>query len=128
MRRLSFLRLSPTSWVTVQTVYTQGFGVAVFAVQAPLLGPRAFGLMTIVMVFVSFCETLLDSATETLISIPRIDPLHYATMTGVTAVFAAVFGLALAAAAGPIASWFHEPQLAAVARCMAILPLISGLA
>lgn len=127
MKRLSFGKLSPTSWVTVQTVYTQGFGVAVFAVQAPLLGPRAFGLMAIIMVFVSFCEALLDTATEALLSVPRIDPLHYATMNGINAVFGIGFGLALAMAAGPLAAWFGEPQLAAVARSMAILPLLSGL-
>jgi len=49
------LKLTPTAWVTIQTVYTQGFGALVFAIQAPLLTPRAFGLIAIVMVFITFC-------------------------------------------------------------------------
>jgi teichuronic acid exporter len=126
-RRALLSRLSPTSWVTIQTLYTQSFGVAVFAVQAPLLGPRAFGLIAIVMVFISLCESLLETSIEVLISVRQIEPLHYATMNGITALLGTGLGLALAICAGPIASWFSEPQLAAVIRSMAILPLISAL-
>ena len=119
--------MSPTSWVTVQTVYTQAFGVAVFALQAPLLGPRVFGLVSIVMVCITFCDSLLDSATEVLISIRKIDAAHYATMNGITALLGIGLGLGLLLSAGPLASVFHEPQLASVARTMAILPLLSAI-
>ena len=121
------MKLSPTSWVTIQTVYTQAFGVLVFAIQASLLPPRDFGLIAIVMVFISFCEALLESATETLISVKQIEPGHYATINGVTALCGATLGLLLVLGAGPLAAWFGEPQLASVARWMAVLPLLSGL-
>jgi PST family polysaccharide transporter len=126
-RPFSIGKLSPTSWVTIQTVYTQAFAVAVFALQAPLLGPRAFGLIAIVMVFITFCEAFLETATEVLISVRHVDSLHYATVNGIMALLGTGLGLALAIAAGPIAWWFGEPQLAAIGRTMAILPLLSGL-
>jgi hypothetical protein len=50
---------SPTSWVTTQTAFTQGFGFLLFAIQAPLLGPRPFGLMSMVMIFAGFVEFVL---------------------------------------------------------------------
>jgi O-antigen/teichoic acid export membrane protein len=121
------LKLSPTSWVTIQTVYTQAFGALVFAIQAPLLTPRAFGLIAIVMIFITFCETLLESATETLISLKSIDLAHYSTVNGVVALAGTLLGLILVVAAGPIAAWFGEAQLVPVARAMAIFPLLAGL-
>src|SRR3954467_8746838 len=98
-------RVSPTAWVTIQTAYTQGFGMAVFAIQAPLLSPRAFGLIAIVMVLISLCETLLDTATDALISVSRIEPAHYATINGVTAIGGLAVGMLLALAASPLAAW-----------------------
>jgi O-antigen/teichoic acid export membrane protein len=121
------LRLSPESWVTLQVLYTQVFGVAVFAVLAPLLSPRAFGLVAIVMVFVTFCEATLDAATEALISIEAIDPAHYSTVTAVAVLGGVTFAIVLQIAAAPLASWFNEPQLEPVVRVMAILPLLNGL-
>jgi teichuronic acid exporter len=119
--------LSPTSWVTLQTVFTQVFGVLVFAIQAPLLGPRVFGLMAIVMVLITFCEALLETAIEALISVHAIEPLHYATMNGLAALVGIGLAAALGASAGLIASGFGEPSLAAVIRVCAVLPLISAL-
>jgi O-antigen/teichoic acid export membrane protein len=121
------LKLSPTSWVTVQTVYTQGFQALVFAIQAPLLTPRAFGVIAIVMVFITFCETLLESATETLISLKNIDSAHYATVNAVVTAIGLLLALVLAVAAAPMAAGFGEPQLAPVARALAALPLLAGI-
>ena len=113
--------------MAIQTLYTQAFGIAVFAFQAPLLGPRAFGLVAIVMIFVSLFESLLvDTTTDVLISLLNIEEQHYATMNGITLIVAAVIGIALMICAGPLSSIFREPELQAIFRCMAILPLISA--
>src|ERR1700737_3709622 len=77
-------RISPTSWVTAQNLFKQLFAIALFAIQAPLLGPRAFGLIALVMVFVGFCEYVLEIAgTDALISVKDIEERHYSTMTTV---------------------------------------------
>ncbi len=120
--------LSSTSWVTIQTVYTQAFGIAVFAIQAPLLGPRAFGLVAIVMVFVSLCESLLgDVAIEALISVREITPEYYATMNAITLSVAGAVGLAMIVFAQPLAAMFRESELVDIFRALAVLPLISTL-
>src|SRR5882724_8139632 len=57
-----FPRLSPTSWLTTKTVFSQLFALLLFAIQAPVLGPKAFGLISIVMVFVGFCKNVRGGA------------------------------------------------------------------
>lgn len=118
---------SPTAWVTAQTVLTQIIGLALFAVQAPLLGPTAFGLFAFVMVFITFCEVVIGSgATEALLSIVEIESGHFAMVTTVNVLFALALGGAIVAAAGPLASFCGQPILAPLFRWMALLPLINA--
>jgi PST family polysaccharide transporter len=121
--------LSPASWIAAQNLFAQGFGLLLFAIQAPLLGPRAFGLITLVMVFLGFVEWVLEIAsTDALVSVRDIDARHYATMTTANALFAGAIGIVVFACANPIARLFHEPELASILRWMSPLPLISALA
>lgn len=124
-KRLS--TLSPTAWVTTQALLTQVIGLLVFAIQAPLLGPKAFGLVAIVMAFIGICEMLMgDASAECLISIRKIDAIHYQTLTTVNVGVAATIGAILFAAAPALARWFAEPQLQSIFRWMALLPVISA--
>ena len=76
--------ISPTSWVTAQNVFKHLFAIGLFAIQAPMLGPRAFGLIALVMVFIGFCEQVLEiAAIDGLISVKDIDERHYSTMNAV---------------------------------------------
>ena len=121
--------MSPASWMSAQNLLAQVIGIALFAVQAPLLGPRAFGLMALVMVFIGFCDTVLQiAATDALISVRDIKDEHYATMTTVSAAFAAAIGVGVFGFAHVIASLFEEPRLESMLRWMAVLPLVSVLA
>jgi O-antigen/teichoic acid export membrane protein len=121
--------LSPTSWVTVQNLFAQFFALALFAIQAPLLGPKAFGLITIVMIFIGFCEAVLEiAATDALISVREIGPEHYATMTTVNALIASTLGFIAFAFAHQISNLFREPELESILHWMAMLPLVSALA
>ncbi|WP_293374340.1 oligosaccharide flippase family protein [Nevskia sp.] len=120
--------LSPQAWLTLQLLFTQFFGLLLFAVQAPLLGPKAFGLISIVMVFIGFCEFVLEIAsTDALISVKTIEPAHYRSMTTVNALFGLSLGVVVFVFADPIAALFGEPELAAVLRWMSVLPLVSAL-
>ncbi len=124
-----FPRLSPTSWLTTKTVFSQVFALLLFAIQAPLLGPKAFGLISIVMVFVGFCESVPgDAAAESLISIREIEAEHFHTMTAVNVVLSLLVGVGVFAGARRIAAWFGDPELTALLHWMSILPAISAFA
>jgi O-antigen/teichoic acid export membrane protein len=121
--------LSPTSWLTTKTVFSQIFAVAVFAIQAPVLGPRAFGLVSIVTVFVGFCETVFgDALADALISVRKIEPIHFDTVNTLSVAVSLVMGGAAVLFANAVARWFGDPELASLLRWMALLPVISALA
>ena len=121
--------LSPTSWLTAKNLFSQAFAIVVFAVQAPILGPHAFGLISIVMVFIGFCEVVLAEAiAESLISIRRIEPGHFDTVNTVILLGSLLFGGMVYAGAGEAARLFGDAELAPILRWMSILPVVSSMA
>lgn len=120
--------LSGTSWVTAKTVFSQVFAILLFAIQAPVLGPKAFGLISVVMVFIGFCEIVLGEAvSEALISIRKIDAAHFDTMNTVIVLISAVCGVIVFAGASAAARVYGDDELAPILRSLAILPVISSL-
>ena len=121
-------RLSPTAWVTIERVFGQVFGLLLFAIQAPLLGPRAFGLLATAMVFVGFWEAVPGAAAmDALISIRQIDKHHFSTVTLTASLFGIVLGVGLWALSSPLALALGDPNFVSVMRAMAVLPLIQAL-
>jgi teichuronic acid exporter len=122
-------KISPTSWVTAQNLFKQIFAIALFAIQAPLLGPHAFGLLALVMVFIGFCEYVLEIAgTDALISVKNIEQRHYSTMTTVNVACGVALGALIFAFAPRIAAVFREPELVPLLHFMAVLPIVTVLA
>jgi O-antigen/teichoic acid export membrane protein len=123
-----FKRLSPTSWLTTKTVFSQLVAVGLFAIQAPVLGPRAFGLMSIVMVFVGFCEFVpCEAAAESLISVRNIERRHFDSMNTVILAFAVLFGAAVFLGADGCARLFGDTELAPILRWMSVLPALTAI-
>jgi O-antigen/teichoic acid export membrane protein len=120
--------LRPTVWVTAEKAFAELFWLVLFAVQAPLLGPYAFGLISAVMVFVNFWEGVPCHAfTEALVSVREIEHIHFNTVTTTFALLCAGFGAALFGLAGPLAAVFGDAELASIMRVMAVLPLVQAL-
>jgi O-antigen/teichoic acid export membrane protein len=120
---------SPVAWVTFEKVTQQGLWLILFAVLAPILGPRPYGLFSIVMVFVGVCELiLLEGAIEALVMIRDLDHLHTTTAN------LANGGIALALAAGifvlapVIGALFHDDDIKLLMWTLIPLPLLSSLA
>ena len=76
--RLLRKALRPSVWVTAERAFNEIFFLLLFSVQAPILGPSAFGLVAAVMVFITFWESVPGHAiTEALLSIRAIEPRHF---------------------------------------------------
>jgi teichuronic acid exporter len=111
-----------------EKVFAQAFGLAVFAVQAPLLGPHAFGMLAAVMVFVGFQESVPGAAAlDALISVREIEQRHYSTVNLSMIVLGLCMGFGLWAFAGRLAAWLGDARLVPVMHAMAAVPLIQSL-
>jgi PST family polysaccharide transporter len=120
-------RLRPAIWVTAERVFSEGFSLTLFAVQARLLGPVAFGLISVVMVFISFWESVPTQAViEALVSVRQIEDRHFVTAATATVLLSLVFGAAVFVFAGPVAALFDVAELAPIMRAMAMLPLLQA--
>src|SRR6202046_4937304 len=100
--------LSPVAWVTFEKVTQQVLWLILFAILAPILGPRPYGLFSIVMVFVGLCELiLLDGAVEALVTIDDLDHLHTSTANLANGALALALALVISILAPEVAILFH---------------------
>jgi teichuronic acid exporter len=118
----------PTIWLTIDGVVQQVSWLLLFLILAPILGPKPYGLFTIVMAFVGFCEMVIVKPTmESLVSVPVVTDSHLRTANLVTVIGAVVASGVAFCAAAPIAIIFESPELKDLFEILAPLPLISAL-
>jgi O-antigen/teichoic acid export membrane protein len=120
--------VSPVVWLTSERVTQQALSLILFAVLAPILGPRPYGLFALVMVFVGFCEAiLLDGAVEALVTVDDLHHLHTTAANLTNGLMALVFGLAMFALAPAIAAALHDAEIRNVMWALAPMPVLSTL-
>ena len=128
MRKLRLFGSNPTIWLTLEKLTQQIIWLLLFLILAPILGPKPYGLYAIVMAFIGFCEVVIVGATvELLVTVPEVADGHLRTANLVTVIASVAAGGAALAAAGPMATLFGAPELAALFRALAPLPVISAL-
>jgi O-antigen/teichoic acid export membrane protein len=124
MRRLP--RLSAVSWMTAEKVVSQALWLILFAILAPILGPRPYGQFSIVMVFIGLCDFVLaDGAVEALVTVTDLNVAAMATANLANAVIALVLGGVLLAAAPVLSTLFGDPELAVLIQALTPLPILS---
>ncbi len=117
---------SPVVWVTAERVTQQVLWLILFTILAPILGPRPYGVFSIVMVFVGFCEFVLgEVAVEALVTVDELDPPHMATANLVTGVMALLASVILLVLAPVLAIAFGEDELQWLTWSLIPLPALS---
>jgi len=117
---------SPVAWMTTEKITQQVLWLVLFGILAPILGPRPYGIFSIVMVFVGFCEFVLSVvAVETLVTVENLDPPHMATANLAMGGLALVVSLSLFLLAPAIALAFHEQELKYLTWSLIPLPALS---
>ncbi|HVY14427.1 MAG TPA: oligosaccharide flippase family protein [Rhodopila sp.] len=125
---IRFPSISPVAWLTIERVTQQGLWLILFAILAPILGPRPYGLFSIVMVFVGFCEwILLEGAAEALVTVKDLESDHINTSNlvsiGISLAFAALMGVS----APWLGDAFHDNEMKWVIWVLLPMPLLSSL-
>jgi O-antigen/teichoic acid export membrane protein len=120
--------LSPTAWVTIERLTQQVLWLILFVILAPILGPRPYGLYAIVMVFVGFSEqVLIESATEALVTVDKLDNLHATTANLATGAIALAVSLVMCLFAPALGGVFHDDEISHLVWILAPLPVLSAL-
>ena len=120
--------MSPSLWVTVEKFSQQAVWLVLFAILAPILGPRPYGLFAIVMVFIGFCEFVtVEAAAEALMGMDPLEPQHLRTATTCNLIVAILAGIAVFLLAPLFGRIFGDAQLGPLFQVLSILPAISAL-
>jgi O-antigen/teichoic acid export membrane protein len=115
-------------WTVVSQVVVQASRIAVAVALARLLTPEDFGLAGMAIVFATLATLFTDlSLGAALIQRPRIDERDRSTIFWTTAGLGVVVTLAGVALAGPIASFFDEPEVRSLFAVMSLLFLLNSL-
>lgn len=120
--------LSPVGWTTVERVTQQALWLILFAILAPILGPRPYGVFAIATAFAGFCEfVLMEGAIEALVTVPELDQLH--TETTNLANGSVAFGLSvlMSLLAPAIGLLYHDGQIKYIMWALAPLPVLASL-
>jgi O-antigen/teichoic acid export membrane protein len=122
------LSLSSVSWVTVEKVAQQVLWLVLFSILAPILGPGPYGVFSIVMVFIGFCELVLgDGMVEVLVTLVEFEQRHVATTNLLAGLVAVGLGLLLYCLAPAVGALFQNDDIQRLMWALAPLPLLSFL-
>jgi O-antigen/teichoic acid export membrane protein len=125
---LRLASLSSVSWVTVEKVAQQALWLILFSILAPILGPGPYGVFSIVMVFIGFCELVLtDGMVEVLVTLVDLEQPHVATTNLLAGLAAAGLGLLLCGLAPAVGALFQNDDIRRLMWALAPLPLLSFL-
>jgi O-antigen/teichoic acid export membrane protein len=120
--------VSGAGWTVLSQVVVQASRIAVAVALARLLTPEDFGLAGMAIVFATLATLFTDlSLGAALIQRPQIDERHRSTIFWTTLCLGVLVTLAGVALAGPIASFFDEPQVESLFMVMSLLFLINSL-
>jgi O-antigen/teichoic acid export membrane protein len=120
--------ISPIAWLTIERVTQQALWLILFAILAPILGPRPYGLFAIVMVFVGFCELiLLEGTVEALVTVEKLENDHMNTANLVNIGVSIAFGILMSVLAPWLGDIFHDGEMKLVIWILSPMPLLSAL-
>jgi O-antigen/teichoic acid export membrane protein len=130
-RRLAFTSpaLSPTMWMTIDRITQAVLWLVIFAILAPILGPRPYGLFSIVMVFIGISEwILIEGTVEALVTVDELDHLHMTTANLAGGGMALGLSLVASALAPAIGMFFHDDEITRLIWVLSPLPVVTALA
>lgn len=114
--------------MTIEKFSQQAVWLVLFAILAPILGPRPYGLFAIVMVFIGFCEFVtVEAAAEALMGMDPLEPQHLKTMTTCNLIVSILAGALVFFLSPLFGLIFDDAELDPLFKVLSILPAISAL-
>lgn len=115
-------------WSAAEAVLSRGVGFLVGIVLARLLSPEEYGLIGIVLIFVTILEGFVDSGfASSLIRKKEVSNDDYNTMFITNMVVSVVMFILLYFSASVIAHFFERPQLIPLVRVMGLIIIFQAI-
>lgn len=108
-------------WVTISSFSTQVLGFLASVYLARLLGPRDFGLISLVGVVTALTNTFSEMGFgRAIIQRERIDPITADTAFTLNSVLSLILSVVVFLTSPLIAGYFNEPQLSVILKVLAL--------
>lgn len=116
-------------WSFVDNISNQGITFLIGIVLARLLSPEEYGLIGIVTIFISVCNSIVDSGfSNALIRKNNVNDHDYNTIFFTNIAFSVVLFVIIFLLADAIAIFFNQPLLLPLIRAMSIIIIINAFA
>jgi polysaccharide transporter, PST family len=128
LKNLREKAITSVVWSATQTWGVRVISFVVMIALARLVAPDAFGLVAYATVFISFAQIFVDQGfSDAIVQFPEITDEHLDTAFWISLLAGAVLCIASIFAADTIASFFREPDLAAVIRWLSPIFVLSAM-
>ena len=115
-------------WTALQQFGRQGFGFVFSILLARILLPKEFGYITMVMVFINICITLIDSGlTQSLIREEKSDERDYSTIFFFNLGMSVILYVMLYIGAPYVGGFYDQPILHNLIRWQGLIIIIHAL-
>jgi O-antigen/teichoic acid export membrane protein len=116
------------TWSAAQKWGVRLISFLVMLILARLILPESFGLVAYATVFISFAQIFVDQGfSDAIVQFPNLEQEHLDTAFWMSVLTGTLLTIATIAAAGLIASGFHEPRLVPVLKWLSISFILSAL-
>lgn len=116
-------------WSFIDNISNQGITFLIGIVLARLLSPEEYGLIGIVTIFISVCNSIVDSGfSNALIRKNNVNDHDYNTIFFTNIAFSVVLFVIIFLLADAIAMFFNQPLLLPLIRAMSIIIIINAFA
>lgn len=129
MNSLKDKTLHGVGWSFADNLVNQGVTFLIGLVLARLLSPEEYGLISIIVIFISVFNTIVDSGfSNALIRKVDVTDIDYSTVFWTNILVSIVLFFALFFSAPAIARFFSQPQLLPLTKVMSCVIIINALA
>ncbi|EGH6682550.1 O116 family O-antigen flippase, partial [Escherichia coli] len=121
MAELKYKTINSLKWSALERIFSQGIQLILMLVLARLLGPKAFGLIGMLAIFIAIGQVFIDSGFSSAL-IRKNDRTHidYTTAFYFNVTVAILFYVVLFFSAPLIAKFYHQPELELLSKIIGL--------
>lgn len=115
-------------WSFIDLMANQGIQFIIMIILARLLAPENFGLLGMVIIFISLSQTLIDSGfSQALIREKNVKRIDYSTVFIFNMLFSIIIFILIYCLAPFVSDFYNEPKLTSILRVISLIVFFQAL-